>query len=60
VPVDRASDREATSRGLAFLVAGEPAGFMGPAMQRLEPEPDQSLLARYLKWIELMRAAAGD
>ncbi len=29
VPVDRASDREATSRGLAFLVAGEPAGFRG-------------------------------
>jgi hypothetical protein len=26
-------------------------------MQRLEPEPDQGLLARYLKWIELMRAA---
>jgi glycerol kinase len=60
VPVDRASDREATSRGLAFLVAGEPAGFEGPATQRLEPEPDQRLLARYLKWIELMRAAAGD
>ncbi len=57
VPVDRASDREATSRGLAFLVAGEPAGFRGPAIQRLEPEPDQQLLARYLKWIELMRTA---
>ena len=57
VPVDRANDREATSRGLAFLVAGEPAGFAGLAMQRLEPEPDQRLLARYLKWIELMRAA---
>ena len=26
-PVDRGSDREATSRGLAFLVAGMPAGF---------------------------------
>ncbi|MDH4258843.1 MAG: FGGY-family carbohydrate kinase, partial [Gammaproteobacteria bacterium] len=57
VPVDRTSDREATSRGLAFLVAGEPADFCGPAIQRLEPEPDQRLLARYLKWIELMRAA---
>ena len=60
VPVDRSSDREATSRGLAFLVAGEPAGFMGPPVERLEPEPDQSLLARYLKWLELMRAAAGE
>ena len=57
VPVDRASDREATSRGLAFLVAGAPAGFDVPVMQRLEPEPDQQLLARYLKWIELMRSA---
>jgi glycerol kinase len=57
VPVDRASDREATSRGLAFLVAGEPAGFAGPGMQRLEVERDQKLLARYLKWIDLMRTA---
>jgi glycerol kinase len=58
-PVDRASDREATSRGLAFLVAGEPAGFTGPPLERFEPDPDQSLLARYLKWLELMRVAAG-
>ena len=48
------------SRGLAFLVAGEPAGFTGPAVERLEPEADQQLLARYLKWLELMRAATGD
>lgn len=60
VPVDRASDHEATSRGLAFLVAGEPASFAGQAMLRLEPEPDQQPLARYLKWLELMRAATGD
>lgn len=59
VPVDRSSDHEATSRGLAFLVAGEPAGFAAPSVQRLVPEPDQQLLARYLKWLELMRAAAG-
>jgi glycerol kinase len=58
-PVDRSSDREATSRGLAFLVAGEPVGFAGPASDRFEPEPDQRLLARYLKWLELMREAAG-
>ena len=57
MPVDRASDHEATSRGLAFLVAGEPAGFQGSVMQRLEPDADQSLLVRYLKWIELMRSA---
>jgi glycerol kinase len=60
VPVDRGSDREATSRGLACLVAGEPAGFAAPPVLRFEPEPDQSLLARYLKWLELMRNAAGE
>jgi hypothetical protein len=45
-------------RGLAFLVAGEPVDFGERAMQRLEPEYDEQLLARYLKWLELMRAAA--
>ncbi len=60
VPADRGSDREATSRGLAFLVAGEPADFAAPPVLRFEPDPDQSLLARYLKWLELMRAATGE
>ena len=55
VPVDRATDREATLRGLAFLVAGEPADFGERPMQRFEPERDERLLARYLKWLELMR-----
>jgi glycerol kinase len=58
VPVDRGSDREATSRGLAFQVAGMPAGFEAPPVERFEPDPDQSLLARYLKWLALMREAA--
>ncbi len=58
-PVDRGSDREATSRGLAFQVAGMPAGFPAPPVERFEPEPDQRLLARYLKWLALMREAAG-
>jgi glycerol kinase len=57
-PVDRSSDREATSRGLGFLVAGEPAGFACPPTNRFEPDPDQRLLARYLKWLDLMREAA--
>ncbi len=60
LPVDRASDREATSRGLAFLIAGEPAGFARPEVERFEPEYDQRLLARYLKWLDLMREAARD
>jgi sugar (pentulose or hexulose) kinase len=56
-PVDRSSDREATSRGLGFLVAGEPAGFASPPTGRFDPEPHQRLLARYLKWLDLMREA---
>ncbi len=59
LPVDRSSDREATSRGLGFLVAGEPTGFCSPAPDRFEPEAAEPLLARYLKWLELMREAAG-
>ncbi|MGQ0384555.1 MAG: FGGY family carbohydrate kinase [Gammaproteobacteria bacterium] len=58
LPADRSSDREATSRGLGFLVAGEPAGFHGPPCERIEPESAEPLLARYLKWLELMRVAA--
>ena len=58
-PVDRGSNLEATSRGLAYQVAGMPPGFTAPLVERIEPEPDQRLLARYLKWLALMREAAG-
>jgi glycerol kinase len=58
-PVDRGSNLEATSRGLAYQVAGMPPGFTAPPVERIEPEPDQRLLARYLKWLALMREAAG-
>lgn len=58
LPVDRSSDREATSRGLGFLVAGEPRQFQAPECTRFEPEDEPRLLARYVKWLELMRAAA--
>jgi hypothetical protein len=57
--VDRSSNLEATSRGLAYQVAGMPSGFTAPLVERIEPEPDQRLLARYLKWLALMREAAG-
>jgi sugar (pentulose or hexulose) kinase len=59
LPVDRSSDREATSRGLACLVAGMPATFRGTPVERFEPEEEPRLLARYLKWLDLMREAAG-
>ena len=58
-PVDRGSNLEATSRGLACQVAGMPPGFTAMPVERIEPEPDQQLLARYLKWLALMREAAG-
>ncbi len=58
-PVDRGSDREATSRGLACIVAGMPAEFRGPPVERFDPEQEPRLLARYLKWLGLMREAAG-
>ena len=58
-PVDRCSNLEATSRGLAYQVAGMPPGFVAPPVERFEPESDQRLLARYLKWLALMREAAG-
>lgn len=58
-PVDRGSDREATSRGLAFQVAGMPKDFGAPPVERFEPDADQRLLARYLKWLALMREASG-
>jgi glycerol kinase len=58
LPVDRSSDREATSRGLGFLVAGEPRQFQVPECTCFEPEDEPRLLARYVKWLELMRAAA--
>lgn len=59
VPVDRASDREATSRGLAFQVAGMPRGFAAPPVERFPPEQEPRLLARYVKWLALMREASG-
>jgi glycerol kinase len=58
-PVDRGSDREATSRGLAYLVADMPERFDGHPVERFEPEHEPALLARYLKWLALMREAAG-
>ncbi len=59
VAVDYAEDREATSRGLAFLLAGQPSGFIAQLMTRTPPEADAALLARYLAWLEHMRSSPG-
>jgi hypothetical protein len=40
-------------------VAGMPAGFNGHPVERFEPGHEPALLARYLKWLALMREAAG-
>jgi len=60
-PVHRLDDPEATSAGLAFLCAGQPAGWLSPASVVLEPLHDPGLPARYRHWLALMReAVAGD
>ena len=43
-----------------FEIAGRQAQHHAAhAVERFEPESDQRLLARYLKWLALMREAAG-
>ena len=60
VPVMRHSEREATARGLAFLVANQPADFApGRAARLFEPEPDVGLLERFLAWLKAMKRAVG-
>ena len=48
--------REATARGLAWLVAGRPAGWQAAA-RRFEPSPVLELAARHARWQAAMRAA---
>jgi glycerol kinase len=59
LPVDRLDDAEATARGLAFLVAGQPGDWRGPARERLEPAPDPVLEQRYAQWTALLESALG-
>ena len=59
-PVHRLDDPEATARGLAFLVAGEPADWQPPALTVHEPRRNQVLLARYLSWLAAMQRALRD
>ena len=55
LPVERASVREATALGLAFLIAGEPADWNPPStFETFAPEPDASLLERYRRWVAAM------
>jgi len=54
--VARSSAEEATARGLAFLIAGCPAGWTKPAVRRFESEPNPALRARYELWRAMMEA----
>ena len=60
LPVLRPAEREATSRGLAFLVANQPADFNAGGESRIfYPVPDVALLERFLAWLKEMKQAAG-
>jgi len=53
--VERAASREATGRGLAFLLAGRPAGWPQPVIeQRFEPAANPALRGRFERWLALM------
>ena len=59
LPVERLDDAEATARGLACLVAGLPADWRVPTLERLDQSPDAVLEARYARWTALMEGALG-
>lgn len=52
--VARPAVEEATARGLAFLLAGCPAGWTRSAVRRFEAGPNPALRARYERWREMM------
>jgi glycerol kinase len=59
LPVLRPAEREATSRGLAFLVGNQPTEFTtGGESRTFQPVPDVALLERFLAWLREMKQAA--
>lgn len=59
IDVLRPAVREATARGLAWLVAGRPPGWQAPA-QRFEPAAASGITARFARWRAAMRAAGAE
>lgn len=58
LPVERASAREATALGIAFLIAGQPAQWQPEnAFERFSPVPDSALNDRYAHWCQMMESA---
>ena len=53
--VERTTLREATSLGLAFLIAGQPGNWSPPMQfERIAPRSDDALRDRYRRWCEEM------
>ncbi len=51
LPVERCAIAEATARGVAFLAAGEPAGWSAVRVERLfTPGTDASIHQRFSRW----------
>ncbi len=60
LPVVRYQEREATARGLAFLLAGAPEGWVRPAAERFEPRLNTGVRERYFAWLKVMKSAVGN
>ncbi len=57
IPVVRPNLDEATSAGLAYLVAGLPESWdRGEEVERFFPEPDRPVARRYVRWLRTMEA----
>ncbi len=54
--VERGSDIEATARGIAWLAAGQPAGWKQAADEttRFEPRADAALTQRYARFLDAL------
>jgi glycerol kinase len=60
LPVHRRDDPEASARGIAYLAAGRPEGWMAGAHEDVfPPAADPGLAARYRRWRGLMREVTG-
>ena len=57
LPITRLSERELTARGLAYLVADQPADWpTDPLTSVFQPQPYPNLMARQARWLQQMQA----
>jgi glycerol kinase len=57
LPVTRYEEQEATARGLAFLIAGQPQEWPAPRSQVFQPQLNTALRERFFAWLKLMKQA---